>query len=46
MRNNLHMLQRCVTILNCDMMKISFKYLDMLVGGVTKDTSFGNEWWK
>ena len=38
--SSLNMLQRCPTILNCNMMKISFKYLGMLVGECYKRSKF------
>ena len=33
-----------VTILNCEVMRIPFKYLGMLVGGVIRGVSFGMSW--
>ena len=36
----LNMLQRCATILNCDTMKMLFKYLGMLVRGCHKKKMF------
>jgi len=40
------MIQRFATILNCEMMKTQFKYLRLLAGGVTKESSSRREWWK